>query len=152
MTRVLAKTVTLLILATFSAYGQYGEMMNAVVSENPLTLGSAALLLGNAAGTVDQFSTSEAALDQIRGLGVRFPDGDAASAVDYGDLALIITQLWDLRGGLLYEIVPTRRSAFRELVSRNVVAATSRPGQYVSGPEALLILRRIVAVREEEDE
>jgi hypothetical protein len=152
MTRVLTGTVILLILATFSAYGQYGEMMNVAVSEDPLTLGSAALLLGTAAGTVDPFSTSEAALDQIRGLGIRLPDGDAASPVDYGDMSLMVMQLWDLRGGLLYELVPTRRGAFRELVARNVVATTSRPGQHLSGREAVHILRRVVAVREEEDE
>jgi hypothetical protein len=101
---------------------------------------------------VDPFSTSEAALARIRGLGIRLPDGDAASTVDYGDMSLMVMQLWDLRGGLLYELVPTRRGAFRELVARNVVATTSRPGQHLSGREAVHILRRVVAVREEEDE
>lgn len=130
----------LLMPATFLA-GQYGEIVDDAVSEAPLSLGTALRLVGTASGSLEPFATAEAAAETLTAVGFRLPGDGLDDPINYGDYAVLLVQLRDLRTGLVDTLLPSRRGAFRELRDRGLLREGIGPGDPISGIEAVELLR-----------
>jgi hypothetical protein len=68
----------------------------------------------------------------------------ADDPVRLGDLSFLIMQAFDLKGGLMYTLLPGKRYAFRTMVSRSFIQGASDPAMTVSGERFLQILGKVL--------
>jgi hypothetical protein len=114
------------------------------VSEDRLSVGASIRLLGVASGSLRPEVGLEEARATLTRLHVRLPRDPDDSPITFGDFAFLLCQLFDVRAGVMYGIFPGPRSAFNELLARGMLPAYARPGSTISGPDALLVLRRFI--------
>jgi len=138
----------LLAVVSVNLFGQYGQILHAAAVQDPLSVGESIRLLGVASGSLRPEIGLDEARSTLQKLGIRLPKSADDSPITYGGYAFLLTQLFDLRGSIAYGIFPGPRSAFDELRARGLIAPRARPGQPVSGPDAVLLLRRVVSARE----
>jgi hypothetical protein len=147
MKRAWPVVVALLVVASANLFGQYGPILHAAADQERISVGDSIRLLGVASGTLRPEIGAEEARATLRKLGVRVPKAADESPITFGGYAYLLTQLFDVRGSAGYGIFPGPRSAFNELRSRGLVPAIARAGHPISGPDALLVLRRFLASR-----
>jgi len=64
-------------------------------------------------------------------------------------IALLLMQSFELKGGIFYRISKSPHHAYRELVYKNVIRGDTDPDMPVSGPQLLLIVSRILSIKEQ---
>jgi len=139
--------VALLVVAAANLFGQYGPILHAAADQERISVGDSIRLLGVASGSLRPEIGAEDARSTLQKLKVRVPRAADDRPITLGGFAYLLTQLFDVRASVGYAIFPGPRSAFDELLSRGLVPATARPGQPLSGADALLILRKFLASR-----
>ena len=130
--RAVVLCIGLVLAVVIPATGQQGELVSRAVGEQPLSYGTGALLVAALSGTIspDQPPSAEEVIRLLRSLEHRVPEGGGDDSLSYGDFALLMMQVFDLRGNLRYEAFPSSASAFAELQSRSLIA----PGVYAGTP------------------
>jgi len=75
-----------------------------------------------------------------------FPKGTKSDeSITLGKLSLLIMKAFNIKGGLMYTIVPGQRYAFRTMVSRGFIQGAADPAMKVTGERFLLILGKVSA-------
>jgi hypothetical protein len=64
-------------------------------------------------------------------------------------LSYLMMEAFDLRGGVMYMILPGPRYAYRSMVSNSYIQGSSEPGMTVSGDRFLLILGKVMNAKED---
>jgi len=64
-------------------------------------------------------------------------------------VALLLMQSFDIKGGIFYRISKSSHHAYRELVYKNIIRGNIDPDMPVSGQQLLLIVNRILAMKEQ---
>jgi hypothetical protein len=137
----------LLAVGSVNLFAQYGQILHAAAGQDPLSIGGAIRLLGVASGSLRPEIGPGEARSTLQKLGIRLPKSPDDSPITYGGYAFLVTQLFDLRGSIAYGLFPGPHSAFDELRARGMIPSRARPGQPVSGPDAVLLLRRVISSR-----
>ena len=65
--------------------------------------------------------------------------------ITLGSLSFLIMQAFDIKGGMMYAIVPGPRYAFRTMVSRSLIQGAADPAMTVSGERFLHILGNVLS-------
>ena len=146
------KRAGLIVAALFAVvsvnlFGQYGQILHAAAGQDPLSIGESIRLLGVASGSLRPEIGPDEARSTLQKLGIGLPKGPDDSPVTYGGYAFLVTQLFDLRGSIAYGLFPGPRSAFNELRGLGLIPSRVRQGHLISGPDALLLLRRVISMR-----
>ena len=138
----------LMILLSTSAWAQTPSddgTIDVLLSQDAVTWGQAAWLVGRAAGTFDESVTP----GQAAGLASAKGWGDAslipASVITLAAYSQILVRALAVPGGVFYTLFPGPRYAFRELVFRRILPPTAAPDGPVSGTAALLYLQNAQA-------
>ena len=63
--------------------------------------------------------------------------------ITLGKLSFLMMKAFNLKGGMMYTIIPGPRYAYRSMVSRNFIQSDSDPAMNVSGEKFLLILGKV---------
>ena len=63
-------------------------------------------------------------------------------------VALLLMRSFELKGGMFYSMTKSPHHAYRELVFKKVIRGTSDPRMNVSGQDLLLMIGRMLAMRE----
>ena len=64
-------------------------------------------------------------------------------------IALLLMKSFNLKGGVFYSIFNSPHHAYRELVYKNIIRGNTDPDMRVSGQQLLLIVNRILAIKEQ---
>jgi len=67
-------------------------------------------------------------------------------------VALLLMRSFDLKGGVFYGLFKSPHHAYRELAYKGFIRGNTDPDMPVSGQQLLLIISRILAVKEKEEE
>lgn len=137
----------ILLLVAVLGHAQYGQIVDQVAGEQSLTIGSAIRLLGACAGSIAPELGAADARASLSRLGIRLPGASNESPITYGELAFLLTQLYDQRGAFSSRIMPGARTSFRDLQARGLIPPTARAGYTVSGADALLLQRKFLEAR-----
>ena len=143
--RRLPLLIVLLALVTVNLHAQYGAVLAAAAAQDPLSVGAALRLLGTASGSVAPELSGADVRDTLGRLRVRVPVQADASPITLGEFCYLMSELFDLREGAVYGLVPGPRAAFEELYRRGMLDSHARAGQTISGADALLLLHRVVS-------
>jgi hypothetical protein len=147
MKRAWPVVVALLVVASANLFGQYGPILHEAAAQPLVSVGESIRLLGVASGSLRPEIGAEEARATLHRLGVRLPNAPDENPITCGGFAFLLTQLFDIRGTVAYGILPGPWSAFNELRARGLFPALARSGHPLSGQDALLLLRRVLATR-----
>ena len=136
--RTLAAAV-LLVGACVLTHGQTAAIMATAADERPLTVGTAAALVGSATDTLSDTVAPQEAPAQLAAMGFAVPE-DPTAPISVGAFARILVQLLDVPTGLMYSLFPSAHFAFRELVAQGAMPEDWRMGAYLGGVDALRTL------------
>ena len=82
-----------------------------------------------------------------------FPQGTTPDeSITLGKLSFLIMRAFDIKGGMMYAILPGPRYAFRTMVSRSFIQGAADPAMTVNGERFLHILGRVLNVAGGESE
>lgn len=143
----LAFTFFALLSATFPLAAQYGPILDGLVESRELTAGAAVRFLGVAAGSVAPEMGEEEAQAILLRLGYRLPKAPLDGILRYGDLCLLVIQLYDLPGDVSYRLFPGPRTAFRSLRSLGLLPEGAHHRHIPSGTDLIILTRRLSAGR-----
>jgi len=132
------------LLPIISVWSQSASYLDSVLQSEQVRYQDAAYVLLLGAGFItDELSPAEA----LRFLEERdwgLPRLAPSDELTLGSYSLMTMRVFELRGGPMYSLFPTRRYAVRELRFRGLVQGRSAPGSSLSGERALRILERAV--------
>jgi hypothetical protein len=76
-----------------------------------------------------------------------FPRGTTPDEnITLGKLSFLIMRAFDIKGGMMYAILPGPRYAFRTMVSRSFIQGAADPSMTVNGERFLHILGMVLSV------
>jgi hypothetical protein len=149
------KRVTILILASFSMvlpqfmWSQSASIIDEILSEPQLTYGSAAYIVLGATGLVAEDVSRSAAVAHLEAHGAGRSGTAITAPLSLGEYSLIVMQVLDVEGGLVYTLSNEARYAVRELEFLGAIQGRAFPGMTIDGARGLRILNRTLKLREE---
>ena len=151
----MGKTFTLLLAVTLlaaagSLWGQSNELLDTLFDEPATTLGQAAYLVLTASGRIPDDSSPADAAASLAGQGWSVPERVADEPLTLGEYSHLLMQAFELKGGVMYRIVPGPRYAGRELAYLELIKGDTSPYRTFSGEEAIGILGRLMEWKEEQ--
>jgi len=151
MTKKLILLLALMLLgAVLHVSAQSNEVLDALLEEDTTSFGQAAYLVLTASALIpDDTSPAEAAA-QIAGQGWKVPTRAADGPLTLGEYSFLLMQAFELKGGIMYRIVPGPRYAGRELAYLKFIKGNTSPYRSFSGEEAIGILGRLLEWKEEQ--
>ena len=129
--------------------GQSNETLDLLLSEQVATLGNTSYLVLVAANIASDDWTVQRAVDELASRDWGFEDAQPDDVVNLGTLAFMVMKSFDMKGGIMYAILPGPRYAAREFAFRKFVAGDTSPYRILSGVNVANILGRAVSSLDE---
>ena len=105
---------------------------------------AARFVLTSSRGPASVGREADAAFESVKARGWLPKESAANDPITLGTLSYMIMKAFDLKGGMMYNIVPGPRYAFRTMVSRSFIQGSADPAMKVSGERFLLILGNVL--------
>lgn len=123
------------ILVTLGSlvFAQSNDMIDSILGEETASVGSAAYVALSAAGLVADDATRDRAVVIAREAGWLGDEVEAGDAATFGQIAYLLMEATEVRGGLMYRMIPGPRYAAREFVYQGWSPERRGPGETVTG-------------------
>ena len=133
--------VLFFLVLTISAplFGQTAVRLEALLETPALTWAEIESFVLEAAEAEQQAAASSAWLPK---------DASPGDIARLDGVALFLMRSFNLNGGLFYRIAKSPHHAYRELVYKKVIRGNTDPDMSVSGPDLLLMVNRLLAIKE----
>jgi hypothetical protein len=141
--------VIILFFSPLPLTAQTAAEMDAVMESDAVTYEQAARFVLASAGDAvfPENVVSPDAFNQAKANGWLPASAAAGDPVLLGELSFLLMRAFDLKGGLMYTLLPGPRYAMRSLVNRSFIQAAADPSMTVPGERFLLILGNLIAFR-----
>jgi hypothetical protein len=149
-------TVLLFLVFTFTVplSAQTAAGLEALLNEQTLTWSATTAFVLEASGSLDTAGSMNG--DNAFRLAVErewLPKNAAPDdAATLNGVALLLMRSFDLKGGIFYSLFKSPHHAYREMVYKGLIRGDADPEMTVSGSQLLLIVSRILSVKEENEE
>lgn len=143
MNRIRRRAVILgaaLLLVPGILLAQSNEQIDRLLSQERAETGSAAYLVLTAAGIIAEDATPAQAVTVAQERGVLSAEAQAGDALEFGEFAYLLTDSFDIRGGVMYRLIPGPRYAAREVVYQGWSRTRRAPGEVLSGDAVARIM------------
>jgi hypothetical protein len=141
-------TVILALAAILPLQAQSNEVLDTVLERDALRFGEAAYLVLVGSGRLSDTASLEEAAQTVAKAFPRVPSRAADEWIPLGEYAYLLMQAFEVKGGLMYRLIPGPRYAARELAYRKMIRGKAHPGLPVEGAQAVQILRRLLEWKE----
>jgi len=146
------KTIIFLLFFTLSAplFAQTAAKLEALLDEPELTWSAVAAFVLEASAAADSLNQQEAF--SFASEREWLPkDAAPADTARLNGVALLLMRSFDLRGGIFYNLSKTPHYAYRELVYKGLIRSETDPDMPVSGRDLLLIISKLLSIKEKEE-
>jgi len=151
MTKKLILMLAFILLgAVLHVSAQSNEVLDALLEEETTSFGKAAYLVLTASARISDDATPAEAAAEIAGQGWTVPKRAAEEPLTLGEYSFLLMQAFELKGGVMYRILPGPRYAGRELAYLQFIKGNTSPYRTFSGEEAIGILGRLMEWKEEQ--
>ena len=137
------KKIVSLLFALFlvlSAYAQSADVITDILETEEVTFGQVCYLTAVQMNIIDDSVSYEGAVTALYEHGYIPEVEDFDAPVPAVDLAYLYSNLWNIKGGLMYRLTKgSPRYAFRQFQADGIIGADVDPANYVSGEKALSI-------------
>lgn len=121
--------------------GSDDNVIDTLLSQPAVTWENAAWLVGRAVGTFDDAVTPRQAAEKAVNSGWGDKTLAPEARLDLAGYSQLLVRALNIPTGLLYNVFPYPRYAYRELVFRKVIPGSLAPDDRVSGEEAMRYLQ-----------
>ncbi|TFG65135.1 MAG: hypothetical protein E4H36_00885 [Spirochaetales bacterium] len=147
------KRLLFLISAVFFVTGTMGfaqsnEVVDTLLSQEKALYSETVYLALSAAGMIDESATPDSALEFLFSQPWKIKAATAETPIRLGELSYVLMKALGLPGGIMFGIVPGPRYAARDLLFYGIIDKFGSPYRYLSGAEALRIIRNAVEWKE----
>ena len=151
MTKKLILLLAFVLLgAVANISAQSNEVIDALLEEETTSFGQAAYLVLTASARISDDTTPAEAAAEMAGQGWTVPARTAEEPLTLGEYSFLLMQAFELKGGIMYRIIPGPRYAGRELAYLQFIKGNTSPYRTFSGEEAIGILGRLMEWKEEQ--
>lgn len=112
--RRLVLVFALLLVVTLGAAAQSNETIDQILAQDVATVGSAAYVALSAGDLVNDDSSPQKAVEVAIQAGWLDPAASVDDPAGFGQFAHLLMQVFEVKGGLMYRILPGPRYATRE--------------------------------------
>lgn len=121
----------LLVMMPISLMAQSNEVLDDFLERDEADLGTTSYLILAAAGIIDESAAVEDALDWIMKSDelTKIEDISSRRSISYGEFSYILMEVLELKGGLMYRLIPGPRYAAREAAYRKWLLGSYAPGR-----------------------
>lgn len=127
---------------------QSNDVLDELLDQDPARFAHTAYVVLAAAEMIDENVSVSEAYQAYQALGWRLSAKSAEEPVSAGELSYMIMKSLDLRGGVMYSILPSPRYAYRELVYDGFLPARLSKQREVSGEQVLRYLGAVMRAGE----
>ena len=135
------------LLFSLSAFSQTAAEIDTLLSQETVSVTSAARYVLGAAGTLPPELSGAAAEAEAyttaRSNG--WLTSTANESITMKELSYLIMKAFDLKGGVMYKLLRNPRYAYREMIYRKVIQGRADPAMNVSGQRLLQIIGRTLS-------
>ena len=142
-TRGAMVVLVLLIGIAAAGFAQSNEIIDDLLASDAAPLGHVAYLVYSAAGVADEAWGPPEALELLLEKGW-LDASDADRPVNLGVFAHLVMTTFDMRGGVMYTLIPGPRYAAREFAFRQFATGNTSPYRVLSGDEVTHMLGRVL--------
>lgn len=122
----------------FSIHAQSAEAISQILESDVVTVGQVCYISAVEQGLISERSSLEDAVLALEEIGQIKPGMNKDDRMPVVNIAFIMAQLWEIKGGLMFRITKgSPRYAFKEFKSTGVILEDTDPGDYISGAEFL---------------
>ena len=139
-----------LLAAVLHVSAQSNKVLDALLEEETTSFGQTAYLILTASARIPDDTTPSEAAAEIAGQGWTVPKRAAEEPLTLGEYSFLLMQAFELKGGVMYRILPGPRYAGRELAYLQFIKGNTSPYRTFSGEEAIGILGRLMEWKEEQ--
>jgi hypothetical protein len=151
MTRRLSLLLAIVFLAATLPLGaQSNEVLDTLLEEESVSLKQAAYLVLTASSLIPDDTSLDQAAEALTEQGWTIEERAPDDPLKLGEYCFFLMQAFELKGGLMYRLIPGPRYAGRELAYLGFIKGNTSPYRTFSGEEALGILGRLMEWKEEQ--
>lgn len=147
----MVKTYTFIFLFFIGgllAFGQSNTVIDVLLEEEQATWGTTAYLVLSAAQLLPENASASEAVDNLTEKGWYKETGTPEEQIKLGEFSHMLMKAFDVKGGIMYRLIPGPRYASRELYFKKIIRSHSSPYRTLSGEEAVDILRMLIEWKE----
>jgi len=143
-------TLILITIPFISLFSQSNEELDRFLGQEYADLKTTVWLVYISSGELPLEAVADEAMESLLASehARRFVKIPENSPIKYGEFALLMMDLYDLPGGLMYHIIPSPRYAAREFTSRRWMPGNPEPGSFLTPWEVTSALSQVLAWKE----
>ena len=132
-------SVIFTMFVAFAVYAQSADIISDILESEKVSIGQVCYIAAVEQGLMSDKSGYREAVDALIDndqLGEYVDDEN--EVIPVVNVAFIMSQIWDVKGGLMYMITKgSPRYAFKQFKADGIIASSVEPRDYISGPEFL---------------
>jgi hypothetical protein len=138
-----AITVLLACMLSAPTYAQTAAELEDILRAQTVTYAQAASFVLEAAEVTNPQNTAQAFAISAERAWVS-KKASAEKHITLAELSFLIMKAFDMKGGIMYAVMPGPRYAYRSTISRSFIQGDTDPDMTVSGDRFLLILGNVL--------
>ena len=143
--------VIIALMAMFAAVlpleAQSNTVIDALLAADSAAFGDAVYLVLSAAKIIPETATPNDAVWTLQAKDWGVAGRSAKEPITIGEYASLLMKAFDIRGGILYRLIPGPRYACRELAFLGLLEGSTATRRRLAGGEAMRILSRVLEQR-----
>lgn len=138
----------LIILFISPLFGQSNEMIDKILEQKFIDFDYAVYIVLSAGELIDETTEPDSAVAELYRLDWRFKEKEGKKAT-LGEASLLIMNALNLKGGIMYSLLPVERYAYKELVFKGLLKPEEDLKRNLSGVELLTLVGEALKLKEE---
>jgi hypothetical protein len=136
--------LVLLFLAAGFLPAQTAAELETLLETTAVSCAQAAKFVAASVGSADSAGMEKDAFDAAMAEGWLTKKAAAEKPITLAELSFLIMKAFDMKGGMMYAILPGPRYSYRSMISRSFIQGDADPAMTVSGDRFLLILGNVL--------
>ncbi|MFP4179200.1 MAG: hypothetical protein ACLFSA_04030 [Spirochaetaceae bacterium] len=128
---------------------QSNEVIDGFLEQERATYGHCAYMVLASLGEIPDEASVEVAAETLPAEGWSLKSRPADQPISLGEYSHMLMKAFDMKGGIMYTLLPGPRYAARELRFLEFIPGNSSPGRSLDGREAVQILGRLLQWKED---
>lgn len=145
------KNLLIFLVVLFSLsplYSQSNLIVDYVLEQNSIDFDKGVYLILAAGGKIDDTVTPLQALEELDKLNWFIDSKEANSKMTLIEASILIMNSLELKGGIMYTLLPIKRYAYKEMIFKRLIENTADGNREISGLELLTILGKSLSYKE----
>ena len=136
------------MVTVFPLISQSNEMIDKLLSEEKARFGLAAYLVLAAGGEIAEGASVNEAMNALAEPKFSIlKDKTEEDFINFRELAYLIMQSFEMKGGILYRIFPSPRYAYKEMLFLNVLSSKRADRAPINSDDMMRLLGRVMEWR-----